>query len=193
MRNKFTKREILDLVASWLTISAAFSIVLSELNVLAFVAVFPLSLVVVGTGFVFHELAHRFAANRYGAHAEYRAWNTGLWIAMLSSFFGFIFAAPGAVYFYGDRIDSKKQAIISIAGPLTNLIVALGFLLLSKSGISILQILGVYGFQINVFLAAFNMLPVYPLDGSKVFSYSVGMWAIVFLTAIGMLMFAGFF
>ncbi len=191
-RNKFSKREILELIASWLTISVAFSIVLSEMNLVGFISILPLSLIVVGTGFVFHELAHRFAANYYGAHAEYRAWGTGLWIALISSLFGFIFAAPGAVYFAGERINAKKQAVISAAGPLTNLLVALGFLLLIPSSNIFLANLGRYGFQINVFLAAFNLLPIYPLDGSKIFRYNTYAWLVVFLFALFLMLSSGF-
>ena len=114
-----------DLIVSWLTISVAFAIVLTPgfFNVTSFVIAFPLSAIVVGTGFIFHELAHRQMAKRFGAHAEYRTWRTGLIIALVSSFMGFIFAAPGAVYIYGN-MNNKENGLISIAGPATNIVIA---------------------------------------------------------------------
>jgi Zn-dependent protease len=36
-----------------------------------------------------------------------------------------------------------------------------------------------YGFVVNLWLAAFNLIPVPPLDGSKVFAWSKLIWAII--------------
>jgi Zn-dependent protease len=43
------------------------------------------------------------------------------------------------------------------------------------------SLLGSQGVFVNVFLALFNLLPVPPLDGSKVFAWSKARWATVFL------------
>jgi len=175
------KKEITDLVISWLTISIAFAILVSPgfLNVMGFALAFPLSLIVVGTGFIFHELAHRQVALHFGAHAEYRAWNFGLIFALVSSLFGFIFAAPGAVYIYSNTIDRRQNGLISIAGPATNIIVSIGFLALAIASINEwTTLLGALGFRINMFLALFNLLPVPPLDGSKVFAWNPIIWII---------------
>ncbi|MAG21895.1 MAG: hypothetical protein CL943_01135 [Candidatus Diapherotrites archaeon] len=171
-----------DLIVSWLTISVAFAILASPgfFNITSFVLAFPISAIVVGTGFISHELAHRQVARKFGAHAEYRAWQAGLLFALISSFMGFIFAAPGAVYIFGN-ISRKENGIISVAGPLTNIAVGIAFF-----GLTFLQIndwtqlLGRMGFQINIFLALFNMIPFPPLDGSKVFSWNPVIWGLVF-------------
>lgn len=179
-----SKTEKLELVVSWITISVAFAILFGRefLNIGSFIILLPISLIVVGTGFILHELAHKYFAIRYGAWAEYRAWNVGLAIALLSSFFGFIFAAPGAVYIMGN-INKRQNGIVSLAGPLTNIAFGLLFLLahflLPASGIA--STITKFGYSINFFLAFFNMLPIFVLDGAKVFAWNKTIWAAVFI------------
>lgn len=69
----------------------------------------------------------------------------------------------------------RDDAIVSFAGPLSNLVLALVFLLLfrlsgswnSEYHIQILNFFW-YGVFLNVFLFAFNILPLPPLDGSHI-------------------------
>ncbi|MFA4855634.1 MAG: site-2 protease family protein [archaeon] len=174
--------EIRDLLISWLTIALAFSILMSRdfLDLAEFAVVFPIALVTVGTGFVFHEMAHRTVARRFGKHAEYRAWRIGLIFAILSSFVGFIFAAPGAVYIYGN-VSRKQNGLISVAGPATNIGVALFFAGLMAANMGeITNAMGAIGMQINMFLALFNLIPFGPLDGGKVFMWSKTVWIAAF-------------
>src|SRR6059036_3158277 len=66
--------------------------------------------------------------------------------------------------------------VISAAGPGINLAFALGFLgllLVVGLGAGFLSIVGFFGFELNVGLGSFNMLPVPPLDGSKIFRKSI--------------------
>jgi len=76
---------------------------------------------------------------------------------------------------YGPNITKRQNGIISAAGPLLNL--ALGGLylllyLLAPLG-GLLSYVGVYGFVINIWLSAFNLLPIGPLDGRKILNWGV--------------------
>jgi Zn-dependent protease len=62
--------------------------------------------------------------------------------------------------------------------------VAIVFFPLVFSSSSFLGELGFIGAQINIFLALFNMLPIMPLDGAKVFAWSKARWAVVFVPLI---------
>ena len=86
-------------------------------------------------------------------------------------------------------ISEEENGKISIAGPIVNIILALIFLgiqisiqpLVTLSNIDMmvyLYFLSVIGFNINSFLALFNLLPIPPLDGSKVISWNLPIWLI---------------
>ena len=76
-------------------------------------------------------------------------------------------AKPVPVDSFNFREPKKDIALVSAAGPVTNLLIALIFSLAFR--ILPIDIL-VLGAQINVFLAIFNLLPIPPLDGAKVLS-----------------------
>jgi Zn-dependent protease len=198
---RFTKKEIRDLIISFIVIALGFTILYSNGDYSHIGLVFPVVMIGVGLGFIFHELGHKFVAMHYGYYAEYELWPTGLIIALISSFFGFIFAAPGAVVIYSNGMEEKTNGLISIAGPLVN--IALGlifFIILGSLGDfiytevgAIVYLICVLGTRINFFLAAFNLLPIPPLDGSKVLSWSVPIWLVTFaIAAILVLFFGGF-
>ena len=84
----------------------------------------------VGLGFILHELGHKFSAMHFGYWSEYQLWPVGLIIALASSFCGIVFAAPGAVYTYANFLDDRTNGIISIAGPVVNIVLAIIFLLM---------------------------------------------------------------
>ncbi|PIU21686.1 MAG: hypothetical protein COT15_00960 [Candidatus Diapherotrites archaeon CG08_land_8_20_14_0_20_34_12] len=191
-------KEKKDLFVSWITVSIAFAFVLSPnlLNLLSFATALPISLVGVGTGFVLHELGHRQVAKHYGAHAEYRAWKWGLILALalpIITLGKFVFAAPGAVYIYGPNITREQNGIISLAGPAMNIIIAIiavltAFFIIGTGG-GFLYTIAIYTMMINLFLAFFNMIPVPPLDGSKVMMWDVRIWAIIFVPLLAYFIF----
>ena len=134
---------------------------------------FVIIVLITGTAFIFHELAHKFVAINYGYFAEFRSFDKMLLVSIVLSFFGFIFLAPGAVFISGN-VTHDKNGKISLAGPLTNLVLALIFLFIGGS-------IGLFGFKINSWLALFNMLPFLGLDGSKVLEWN----KIIFFVIIG--------
>ena len=196
---RFTKKEIRDLIISFIVIALGFTILYSNGDYSHITLIFPVVMIGVGAGFIFHELGHKFSAMHYGYYAEYELWPTGLLIALVSSFFGFIFAAPGAVVIYSNGMEERTNGIISIAGPLVNIALGLIFFIIlgslgnfiyTETG-AIVYLICVLGTRINFFLAAFNLLPIPPLDGSKVLSWSVPIWVITFAIAAILVLFFG--
>jgi Zn-dependent protease len=170
-----SKIELIDLLKSWIAISLAFTIASAGLNFnINFLILMLISAFTVGIGFLFHELAHKFVAQHYNCTAEFRSFDQMLIFAIVLSFIGFLFAAPGAVMISG-QITRKENGIISVAGPLTNFTLALVFL-----GVSFLHpvwsFVWIRGFQINLWLGLFNMIPFGNFDGVKIFRWNPYLW-----------------
>src|SRR2546428_9226456 len=147
----------------------------------------PTSHHAVGAGVGLQEIIHNFVAQRYGLWAEFRYNLRGLLLAFVFAFFGFIFGAPGATWISG-TVTSEQNGRISAAGPITNLLVG-------GASFAALRILGplppimLASFAlrtmvsevaiVNVVLAGFNMLPILPLDGAKVWHWNKGPYVAV--------------
>ena len=171
----FSDKELLDLAIAWIALSVAFALLIAPIHRgLAgpgyFGAMIGLSFVTVGVAFLLHELAHKVVAIEFGQTAEFRADYGMLFMAIMSALIGFLFAAPGAVYHRG-RITVEQNGIIALAGPVTNLGLAVAFFpLVFFPGV--LGTIGNLGVIINLFLATFNMIPFGPLDGKSVIQWS---------------------
>jgi len=188
-------RELRDLVVSAVLLALAFGLAFSGgfrafFNPAILISMFLLALVGVSAGFVLHELGHRFVARRFGCFAEYKMWTTGLVVAIICSFFGFVFAAPGAVMIHpgsdlGGRPTLTKQrlGVISIAGPAMNICLAIVFILLNGLYPSLVFSLGA---RINTWLALFNLIPFGPLDGAKIMSWDKKIWLAAIIITIGL-------
>lgn len=125
---KFTSREVRDLFISMAVITLAFAIFFRNDFDGNFLFLIPATLIGVVPGFLFHELAHKFMAIKYGFDAEFKMYILGLLLTIVSSFLPLIFIAPGAVHINGDKMMSDKEnGKIAIVGPLTNLILAFLF------------------------------------------------------------------
>jgi Zn-dependent protease len=148
---------------------------------------------------VAHEYAHGYAALKNGDMTAYQlgrlTWNpakhidpfmTILLPLMLFLAGGVIFggAKPVPVNPRNYRNFKKGDIIVSLAGVVTNLIIAIicvplimlvHFIGTAAPGLagpaSIFQLMLVFGIQLNVALAAFNLIPIPPLDGSHVMKY----------------------
>ena len=129
---------------------------------------------------ILHELAHGWVAYLMGD-------STAKWQGRLSLnplrhldpmgtlmlfLFGFGWAKPVPVNFSNLHNTRKGLILVSSAGIITNMFLAFIALflyrLLSPEPSGVLSTLLYYMAQINTILASFNMIPIPPLDGSKI-------------------------
>jgi Zn-dependent protease len=139
--------------------------------------------VVFAASFLAHELAHKFTAQKSGLWAEFRLTLFGAALTLLSIVSPlFKIISPGAVMI-GGFFEKGKVGKISIAGPLTNIVLSVAFLLaafLVPAG----NLIFLMGFAINAWIAFFNLIPFGILDGFKVFSWNKMVWALAFATSL---------
>jgi len=137
------------------------------------------------TGFVAHEMAHKVSAQRRGYWAEFRLSVVGLLVSVVTAAIGYLFAAPGATMIGGDP-DADDMGRISLAGPATNFVFAIvflagAFLAGAFSDGAFLAAILLFLAYISAWFAAFNMIPLGPLDGRKVYRWSGAVWAMCFV------------
>lgn len=201
---RFSSTEKRDLIKAWVVISLAVSIAslglegISALGLPLLLRIVVANGLTVGVALLAHEvMGHKFLAQQYyRLFAEFRADDLFLLFALLTSFSGFVFVAPGAVVIAGvTRIDTFGK--IAAAGPLVNIVLAIVFGALYHAGIDL--VLPLYqnqgldlvlrGYQINSWFALFNMLPLSVWDGAKVMAWDRKVWFA--LTALAALLFFG--
>jgi Zn-dependent protease len=144
----------------------------------------------------FHEVAHGFVANKLGdptakvmgrltfnplAHID----PIGTIFILSKGTFIFGTAKPVPVNFYNLKHPRRDSALVSAAGPAINIIIAfisvLFFILIykifpqsasqtfvSQKIIAPVIIMLHYSISFNIFIAAFNLLPIPPLDGGRI-------------------------
>ncbi len=133
---------------------------------------------------VIHEVAHGYAALALGDQtAKYEGRLTlnpinhldpvgSVFVPLIGYFLGgFIvgWAKPVPFNPYNLRNQRWGEAIVAVAGPLSNIALALIFgTILRYVGINNLTPLLSFVVLINLTLAFFNLIPVPPLDGSKI-------------------------
>lgn len=139
---------------------------------------------------VLHEVSHGVVADKLGDHTARLAGrltinpipHLDLFGSILLPLFLFLVGSPiifGAakpvpVNFFNLKNPKRDMALVSIAGPATNFILALAFAIPIRAGM-IAE--GMPGFEImlqavvlNLVLGIFNLFPIPPLDGSKIFA-----------------------
>ena len=135
-------------------------------------------------GFTFHELAHAVVAMRYGDATpraqgritlDPRRHIDPLGFGLLLTV-GFGWAKPVQFNPYVVR-TRVQQAVVAVAGPLTNLVLAIVFVIAMHLEIAAdpnVYWFLVQGFFMNVVLFIFNMLPIPGIDGYMVFRGLLG-------------------
>ncbi|ELZ06881.1 site-2 protease family protein [Natrialba aegyptia] len=106
-------------------------------------------------GVVLHELGHSLTARRYGFPID----SITLWL------FG------GVASFTEMPEDWRQEFAISIAGPIVSVLVGVGSFVLftvTPVGFDGARFVLAYLAILNIALAAFNMLPAFPMDGGRV-------------------------
>lgn len=141
----------------------------------------------------FHEFAHAWAANKLGDDTPRAQGRLNLNPLSHIDPMGFVFLIVAGFgwgkpvqidprNFNGKYSLSKAEAIVSAAGPIMNFILAFVFLIIYYllfsvtnvlSGLStqwqlIIYQLVLYTISINIGLGVFNLIPLPPLDGSKI-------------------------
>jgi Zn-dependent protease len=155
---------------------------------------------------IFHELAHGYVADYLGDYtARYSGRLTlnplahldpiGSILLPIFTYLtgGFIFgwARPVPVNPFNFKNPKRDMAIVGIAGPLTNIFLALIFAFLFKTLSPILplnQDIFLFLIRINLVLAIFNLLPIPPLDGSRVFLSFLSMEKQIYLEQFGIIL-----
>jgi Zn-dependent protease len=138
--------------------------------------------------FPFHELAHAVVADKLGDDTPRLAGRLTLnpikhldplgAVLFLVLGFGWATTPINPLNFRGNW--RAKNALVAIAGPIANILLAIIFALifrvLSVGGesdsfvIRVIQLACFIAVSINLLLAFFNLIPVPPLDGSKIFA-----------------------
>lgn len=151
---------------------------------------FIFSLIILIVSIVIHEVSHGYTAYFLGdPTAKYAGRLTlnpikhmemfgSVIVPILTSLFpgGIVFGWAKPVPFNPYNLRTKKwgEAIVALAGPLSNIFIALvfGFIIrvLIANGVANLALLQILSLivLVNITLAVFNLMPVPPLDGSKI-------------------------
>jgi Zn-dependent protease len=154
---------------------------------------FLVSIALVFFSYFVRELMHKFAARKFGCMSTFKLWSPGILIGIMSMFLKYFwewniaFAAPGFAeivpYRFGRmgfkvaRVTPKDLGIIALAGTGMNVFLAVFFKIFPGG---IFHTLSLY----NGLIALFNLLPIPPLDGSKIFVWSMMTWVFLMFVSV---------
>jgi len=132
-------------------------------------------LIAVIIGFFLHEMAHRYFARRAGCSSRFVLDPLGLFLTLISSVLPIAFLAPGyvGIYCYGNVLGKRDLLRISASGIATNILIALLGAALYPFNPGFFSMLSL----INAWFALFNLIPIGPFDGAKIFRLSKVVWA----------------
>lgn len=151
---------------------------------------FLFTIIILIMSVVIHEISHGYSAYLMGDSTAKNAGRLTLnplahldllgslivpVLAYLSAGFMFGWAKPVPYNPYNLKNQKYGDALVAVAGPLANLLVALVFGLIIRFGVTSfglvdVNFIGIIGMivKINLVLAIFNLIPIPPLDGSKI-------------------------
>ena len=154
-------------------------------------------------GITVHEVAHGWIASKLGDKTAMMLGRLTLnplkhidpvgtilipaLLLLMNAGFIFGYAKPVPITWQNLRQPKRDMALVAVAGPLSNFLMALGWavlirlaLLLGESGTA-LAYMGVAGITVNAILMILNLLPLPPLDGGRVVTGLLpGPWAYQF-------------
>jgi Zn-dependent protease len=141
-------------------------------------------------GITVHEVAHGWIARKLGDNTAFMLGRLTLnplkhvdpvgtilipgMLLLLQAGFIFGYAKPVPINWKNLRQPKRDMALVAVAGPIANLLMAVGWALLLRLGVSLgdnglaLVYMGVAGITINAILMILNLLPLPPLDGGRV-------------------------
>ncbi|MFX0050873.1 MAG: hypothetical protein ACFFAJ_03355 [Candidatus Hodarchaeota archaeon] len=133
--------------------------------------------------FLFHELAHKFVAQGSGLVSEFRFFPNMAIISLFSIFMPIKIIAPGVVLSSGRHVPDMP-ARISMAGPLTNILIGGIFLIFAGILPNYWYSLFLLASKFSFDLALFNLIPISVLDGAKIFEWNQRVFLLIFSLTI---------
>ncbi len=178
---RFTLREFRDITIAILLFFFAFLRFNQYQLVTGSYGVNIIILATIGFGaclaFLVHELAHKFMATYLGSAAEFKLEPIGVAVTAISALAGLPVIVPGAVNITSYVTEKETVGKIALVGPMTNITMALIARALSLN----------YLVSLNMLFAFVNLLPVFILDGRKIFHWSRLVWSVAFISALAVL------
>ena len=150
----------------------------------------PQALIAVAVVLLVNKIAHKLLAKRFGCTAYYKLWMPGVVFGLLLMLTGLKFPVIGAVVvapfafarwgFKSRRLSMTEEGLMGLVGPGANILLAIFLRCFPGLMLSYMSFVSAY-------FAIFNLIPMKPLDGSKILFWKPLFW--LFLVIINILLF----